>query len=267
MIPYTRSQWHKTGFARAVKEIAESYYSLQVTLAMTLGCEHVRRTISGVLHGGRVGDVYVYNVVPHSQLCARLLFRTIPQCGVFVKTVNGDKSVIANGKDNDELLCRAYNARERTAEAARSYCVRSLHHTAFTRRRIHDNETQRYFHRGLKDNLVHHFKFGNEEEKYRILNCRAMLTRVIDIAILSVRLSRSGTVSKRLNTSSYFLQRMVTQSFFLFPALNVFVMKYINFTMFDQYLAIYGKRYKIGHSHYGTVTGNHMRSIEPLHFR
>jgi len=35
---------------------------------------------------------------------------------------------------------------------------------------------------------------------------------------------------------------------------------YINFAIFDQYLAIYAKRYKYGRSYYGTVIGNH---IEP----
>jgi len=60
---------------------------------------------------------------------------------VFVKPVNEHNGAVANGKDNDGALCRAYNAR-RVAEAAggraggradgRARIV--LHHSAFTRR-------------------------------------------------------------------------------------------------------------------------------------
>ena len=42
---------------------------------------------------------------------------------------------------------------------------------------------------------------------------------------------------------------------------------YINFAIFYQYLAIFWKWYKAGHSYYETVIGTHMRSIEPWHFR
>jgi len=66
------------------------------------------------------------------------------QCGVFVKIVNGYNSGVANGKDNDAVLCRAHNASGlRRLRAAGLYCARSPHHTTFTRYQTHDNETKR----------------------------------------------------------------------------------------------------------------------------
>jgi len=49
----------------------------------------------------------------------------------------------------------------------------------------------------------------------------------------------------------------------LFPIGALDTDGYINIAIFDQYLAICGKRYKIGHSYYKMVIGNHMRSIKP----
>jgi len=95
----------------------------------------------------------------------------------------------------------------------------------------------------------------------------ALLTRDIDIAILSVRLSvrlsRSGIASKLLNISSAYGSPVY------FLVLDIFAkfrrghlvrrcwiqIGYINFTMLDQYLAICRKQYKIGHSYYGEVIG------------
>ena len=78
----------------------------------------------------------------------------------------------------------------------------------------------------------------------------AMLTRDIDAVhvCLSVCLSRCG-ISKQVNVPSYLLQQMVLNhsSFTSTKYLcEISTVGYINFAIFDPYLAICGKQYEIG---------------------
>ena len=108
-----------------------------------------------------------------------------------------------------------------------------------------------------------------------------MLTRDIDIAImpvcLSVRLSVCLSVSVSHVAILYRSGLTYQHTFFgvdgrspVIPVLNILakfrwgpygalnMVGYINFAIFDQCLAISGKRYKIGqYRYYGIVIGNH----------